>query len=85
MENVSTNEQQEELQIEKFENEGNVGELHLVHEYHKYICEVCNYIYDEVEGEEKVGLAPGMLWEDIPEDWRCPECSAIKSSFKKLG
>lgn len=70
------NQSLDEKQVENFKI--------LEHEHHKYICEVCNYIYNEEEGEEKVGLAPGTLWDDIPDDWRCPECSAIKSSFKFL-
>ena len=75
---------QDELQVENYENEGNVAPF-FKHEYHKYICEICNHIYDEAAGEPNVGLAPGTLWEDLAEDWRCPECSAIKSNFKFLG
>jgi pyruvate oxidase len=41
-----------------------------------YICEVCQYIYDE-EKENK-------SWEDLPKDWVCPLCSSPKSVFKKI-
>lgn len=73
-----------EVQVKRIENEENEIDLSANHEYHKYICEICNYIYDEGSGELNVGLAPGTLFEDIPEDWHCPECSALKSSFKFL-
>jgi len=39
----------------------------------KYICQVCEYIYDE----EK----EGTLWEDLPDDWVCPICDSEKSLF----
>lgn len=78
-------EKQDEKQIEDFENEGNGILPFFELKYHKYICEICNHIYDEAVGEPSAGLAPGTFWENIPEDWRCPECSAIKSNFKFLG
>lgn len=80
MENQSLNEKP----IEDFENEGNRIAHFVNHEYHKYICEICNYIYDEADGDPNIDLAPGILWENISNDWRCPECSALKSSFKFL-
>ena len=27
------------------------------------------------------GIEPGTRWEDIPEDWVCPECGATKKAF----
>ena len=42
----------------------------------KYICTICGYIYDE--GKEKV------RFNDLPEDWTCPLCGALKSDFKLL-
>lgn len=50
-------------------------------EYNKYICEICGYIYDEAEGDEDSGIEPGTLWDDIPDDWHCPECGVSKSDF----
>jgi len=26
----------------------------------------------------------GILFEDIPEDWLCPECNVDKSQFEKI-
>ena len=49
----------------------------------KWQCSVCGFIYDEEEGLEEEGIAPGTRWEDIPEDWVCPECGVSKEDFEK--
>lgn len=48
----------------------------------KYICTICGYIYDEEKGDINENIAPGTLFEDIPEDWVCPVCGATKNDFK---
>ena len=47
----------------------------------KYICNVCNWEYDEELGDPDNGIAPGTKWEDIPEDWVCPLCGVGKENF----
>ncbi|MFY9273301.1 MAG: rubredoxin, partial [Thermacetogeniaceae bacterium] len=49
----------------------------------KYECSVCGYIYDEAKGIPEAGIAPGTVWDDLPEDWVCPLCGAEKSEFNK--
>ena len=49
----------------------------------KYICEVCEYAYDEEKGDPSSGVAPGTKWEDVPEDWVCPLCGVGKDQFRK--
>ncbi|KZY32341.1 rubredoxin [Oleiphilus sp. HI0086] len=49
--------------------------------YRKYCCITCDMIYDEALGMPEEGIAPGTRFEDIPDDWTCPECSASKSDF----
>ena len=44
-------------------------------------CELCAFAYDEAAGLPEEGIAPGTRWEDIPEDWLCPDCSAPKKDF----
>lgn len=44
----------------------------------------CGYIYNEAEGEPEDGIAPGTVWEDVPEDWICPECGTPKSDFEMV-
>ena len=52
--------------------------------YKKYLCLLCGYVYDEEAGAPDEGLEPGTRWEDIPDDWVCPECGAMKSEFEMI-
>lgn len=49
----------------------------------KYVCTVCGYVYDEAVGDPDAGIAPGTLWEDIPDDFVCPVCGVGKDSFEE--
>ena len=49
--------------------------------YRKFSCNVCGHVYDEALGDEAAGLTAGTRWEDIPEDWTCPDCGATKADF----
>lgn len=44
-------------------------------------CEECCFIYDEARGLPEEGIAPGTKWQDIPDDWVCPDCGVRKSMF----
>ena len=46
-----------------------------------YMCAVCGWIYDEAVGLPDHGIAPGTLWANVPDDWRCPECNVGKTDF----
>lgn len=48
----------------------------------KYICVACGLIYDEEKGDPDGGLAAGTRFEDIPDDWQCPDCGVTKQDFK---
>lgn len=50
----------------------------------KWQCIVCGWIYDEAEGCEEEGIPPGTKWEDVPEDFVCPECGVSKEDFEML-
>ncbi len=50
----------------------------------KYRCTVCGYIYDPALGDPDSGVNPGTAFQDVPDDWICPECGAPKSAFEKL-
>lgn len=45
-------------------------------------CALCAFVYDEAKGLPDEGIAPGTPWEDVPETWFCPDCSASKSDFQ---
>ncbi len=50
-------------------------------DFKKYECVICGFIYDEAEGLPDDGIAAGTKWEDIPDDWECPDCGISKSDF----
>ncbi len=48
----------------------------------KYTCTVCGYVYDPEKGDPDSGIDPGTAFEDLPDDWTCPECGAPKDAFE---
>ena len=52
--------------------------------YRKFECVICGFIYDEEKGLPEEGIAPGTKWEDVPEDWECPECGVSKYDFEMV-
>lgn len=51
-------------------------------QYRVWQCELCAFSYDEAKGMPDEGIAPGTRWEDVPEDWICPDCAASKRDFQ---
>ncbi len=49
-----------------------------------WVCQVCGWVYEEAKGDPDHGVAPGTRWEDVPDDWCCPECGVDKSEFRML-
>jgi rubredoxin len=49
----------------------------------KYVCSICSYVYDPEQGDQDAGIEPGTKFEDLPDDWVCPECGASKDQFDK--
>ncbi len=41
----------------------------------RHMCTDCGYVYDEAEGCPREGFPTGTRWEDIPDDWSCPDCA----------
>jgi rubredoxin-NAD+ reductase len=52
--------------------------------FRKWECVVCGIFYDEADGYPEDGIAPGTLWEDVPEDWLCWDCGVGKEDFELL-
>ncbi len=50
----------------------------------RWECIVCGLIYDEKEGWPEDGIAPGTKWEDVPNDWTCPDCGVGKDDFELI-
>ncbi len=43
--------------------------------YRRFICPGCGYAYDEGKGDPHEGFPPGTRWEQVSEDWVCPDCA----------
>ncbi len=50
----------------------------------KYVCPVCQYIYDPAKGDPAGGIPPGTPFEKIPDNWVCPLCRVPKSMLKPM-
>lgn len=47
-------------------------------------CVQCGYEYDEALGWPEDNIAPGTRWDDIPDNWTCPDCGAAKADFEMV-
>ena len=47
----------------------------------RYVCGGCGYEYVPELGDEDAEVAPGTLFEKLPEEWVCPECGEGKDMF----
>lgn len=48
----------------------------------KYICTVCDYVYDPQVGDPDNNVAPGTPFENLPADWVCPLCGVGIDDFE---
>jgi rubredoxin len=52
--------------------------------FKRLMCLGCGFSYDEALGLPEHGLAPGTRWEDISDDWVCPDCGTPKNQFEMI-
>jgi rubredoxin len=50
----------------------------------KYQCTVCGFIYNSKIGDPDRGIAPNTPFEELPDDWVCPQCSSPKDKYVKM-
>ncbi len=50
----------------------------------RYQCNICGFIYDESMGDPVRGINPGTCWQDVPDDWTCPDCRVGKEDFEMV-
>ncbi|HIJ70729.1 MAG TPA: High molecular weight rubredoxin [Planctomycetes bacterium] len=50
----------------------------------KYRCLMCGYIYDPEAGDPANGVEPGTAFEDLPDDWVCPDCGVGQDEFEPV-
>ncbi len=50
----------------------------------KWQCLVCGFVYEEALGLPEDGIPAGTIWDDIPDDWMCPDCGVGKEDFEMI-
>lgn len=50
----------------------------------KWECTVCGWVYDPAEGEPGQNVEPGTSFENMPDDFVCPECGVGKDMFEEV-
>lgn len=55
---------------------------HIKEHIMKYVCIICGYVYDEDAGDPDNDIEPGTLWDELPDDFTCPECGVSKEDFE---
>jgi len=48
-------------------------------------CTECGGIYQPFQGDPERNILPGTPFEELPDDWDCPDCSGGKETFEQLG
>ena len=49
-----------------------------------YMCVPCGFMYVEELGIPEDGIPAGTPWEEVPEDWTCPDCGVTKADFMAI-
>jgi rubredoxin len=50
----------------------------------KYECASCGYVYDPEQGDPEIGIDPGTAFENLPDDWICPDCAVSRNAFHEV-
>ena len=48
----------------------------------KHVCPLCDYIYEDMKGDENLGINPGTKFDKLPVDFKHPDCSATVDMFE---
>ena len=48
----------------------------------RYQCNGCDYIYDPKTGDPGNNVESETPFEDLPEEWKCPNCGAKLTQFR---
>jgi rubredoxin len=52
--------------------------------FRSWMCVVCGFIFNEAEGLPEEGIPAGTRFEDLPDDWCCPDCGVTKADFELI-
>lgn len=53
-------------------------------EMRKFRCTICDYVYDPALGDPSADISPGTSFDDLPDDWVCPDCGLGKELFEEV-
>ena len=53
-------------------------------EANKWQCLMCEYVYDPAVGDTSQNVSPGVAFEELSDEWMCPECGATKDNFERI-
>jgi rubredoxin len=51
----------------------------------RFECRACGYTYDPNKGDPKNKVIAGTPFSVLPDNWKCPVCTAKKSAFTNVG
>lgn len=49
-----------------------------------FLCTICGWLYEEARGLPDEDIPPDTRWEDLRDDFVCPECGAGREWFREL-
>ena len=47
----------------------------------RFECRICWYGYDPAQGDPVAQIEPGTPFDELPENWCCPNCEAPRVQF----
>jgi rubredoxin len=47
----------------------------------RFECRICWYVYDPAQGDPVAQIEPGTPFDELPENWCCPNCEAPRVQF----
>ena len=47
----------------------------------RFECRICWYFYDPAQGDPVAQIEPGTPFDELPENWCCPNCEAPRVQF----
>jgi len=54
-------------------------------EMDQFECLACGYTYEPAKGDDRNKIPPGVPFEELAVNWRCPVCGAPKKRFVNIG
>jgi len=55
---------------------------HRMDKWDRWICLICEYVYNPCVGDPTHGIESGTSFKDLPKNWVCPGCGSDKDQFE---